>query len=106
MVSAHGWAGLEAGTVDKYQGRDKECMLLSLVRCNPGGNPGRLLADRRRINVAITRAKTKLVIIGCARTMAGTPVWAELLGLVRQHGWLLPLPADAAATTNSLGTGN
>ena len=43
------------------QGRDKECVLVSLVRSNSGREAGRLLADWRRVNVAVTRARAKLV---------------------------------------------
>lgn len=69
---------VECNTVDKvrllteihrqYQGRDKPCVVVSLVRCRPGG-VGDLLADCRRLNVALTRAKTKLIIIGSPSTL-------------------------------------
>ena len=54
------------------------------------------LRDVRRLNVAITRAQSKLLLLGSARTLAaGSPVMAQLLEEVRRRGWLLPLPADA-----------
>ena len=53
---------VEVLTVDKCQGRDKPVILLSLVRSNKECVAGTLLADWRRINVAITRAQKKLVI--------------------------------------------
>ena len=52
-----GWNGVEVSTVDKYQGRDKECIIVSLVRSNTERRIGSLLRDWRRINVAFTRAK-------------------------------------------------
>ena len=51
------WPSLEVLTIDKYQGRDKDAILLSLVRSNLARNAGRLLLDWRRFNVAVTRAK-------------------------------------------------
>ena len=53
------WPSLEVLTIDKYQGRDKDAILLSLVRSNAACNAGRLLLDWRRFNVAVTRAKVR-----------------------------------------------
>jgi superfamily I DNA and/or RNA helicase len=62
---------------------------------------GKLLADWRRINVAITRAKCKLVLLGDASTLAALPLFARLLDLVRQRGWYLALPPDAVAAAQA-----
>ncbi|MHA1728077.1 MAG: AAA domain-containing protein [Promethearchaeota archaeon] len=51
-------------TVDKFQGNEAEIILISLVDSNPNGEISKLLEDIRRLNVSITRAKTKLIIIG------------------------------------------
>jgi DNA replication ATP-dependent helicase Dna2 len=59
---------LEMHTADKYQGRDKEVIILSCVRSNTDGSIGELLKDWRRVNVAITRAKSKLIIVGSKST--------------------------------------
>ncbi|PQE17576.1 hypothetical protein CJF30_00009553 [Rutstroemia sp. NJR-2017a BBW] len=58
-------------TADRFQGRDKEVVVLGLVRSNEGGNIGELLRDWRRINVAFTRAKTKLLVVGSRGTLKG-----------------------------------
>ena len=50
-------------TIDKYQGRDKDCILLSLVRSNKNHDIGELLSDDRRINVALTRSRSKLIFV-------------------------------------------
>ncbi|KAK6594130.1 DNA replication factor Dna2 [Botrytis cinerea] len=63
--------GVEMHTADRFQGRDKEVIVLSLVRSNEGGSIGELLKDWRRINVAFTRAKTKLLVVGSRGTLKG-----------------------------------
>ncbi|KAJ2892589.1 hypothetical protein MKZ38_009595 [Zalerion maritima] len=64
-------AGVEMHTADRFQGRDKEVVVLSLVRSNDAGSIGELLRDWRRINVAFTRAKTKLLVVGSRDTLRG-----------------------------------
>ena len=54
---------------DQVTGRDKECIIISFVRSNDEGNVGELLIDWRRINVALTRAKHKLIMIGSPSTL-------------------------------------
>ncbi|MEW5315268.1 MAG: hypothetical protein WDW38_006710 [Sanguina aurantia] len=77
---------LEVKSVDGYQGREKEVIILSTVRSNEGGGVG-FLDDRRRLNVAITRAKRCLVIVGNAHTLsAGSEDWAALVSWLRERG--------------------
>lgn len=80
----------------RVQGRDKEAIIVSLVRSNEERSAGKLLADWRRINVALTRPKRKLVIIASPATLAGVPVLASLWRLCCDRGWAVPLPAGAA----------
>lgn len=87
------WKELEVLTVDKCQGRDKDVVLLSLVRSNEEQNAGNLLKDWRRLNVAITRAKKKLILIGSQKTLRTIPHYAQLLDLMTQKQWVLTLPA-------------
>lgn len=65
-------------TVDGFQGQERDLMLISLTRSNESGEIG-FLADERRMNVAITRAKRKLILIGDSSTLAQHPFFDELL---------------------------
>lgn len=91
LARQRGWARLEALTIDKCQGRDKDVVLLSLVRSNEEQNAGKILADERRINVALTRAKLKLVVLGAQRTLCCVPVMHRLWELCSRNGWALPV---------------
>ena len=70
--------GLEIDTVDGFQGREKEVVLLSMVRSNPDGQIG-FLADRRRSNVAMTRARRQLIVLGDSATLGGNEFYAAVL---------------------------
>ncbi|KAG6034568.1 hypothetical protein E4U19_005589 [Claviceps sp. Clav32 group G5] len=60
--------GVELGSVDGFQGREKEAIVVSLVRSNPEGEVG-FLGEKRRLNVAMTRPKRSLIVIGDSETM-------------------------------------
>jgi predicted DNA helicase len=70
--------GVEVNSVDGYQGREKELVMFSAVRSNPERRVG-FLADWRRLNVAITRAKRGLLMFGDPETLRGDEIWANLL---------------------------
>ena len=76
---------LEIDTVDGFQGREKEAVIISLVRSNAPGEIG-FLADMRRMNVALTRARRKLIVIGDSATLAGHPFYQRLLEYFELHG--------------------
>ena len=76
---------VEIHTVDGFQGREKEVIVLSLVRSNPQEEIG-FLSDLRRLNVAITRAKRKLIIIGDQSTLSSHPVYQDLLEFIKKSG--------------------
>ncbi len=70
--------GLEIDSVDGFQGREKEAVVISMVRSNPEGEIG-FLADTRRTNVALTRARRKLIVIGDSATLANDPFYQRML---------------------------
>ncbi|ESK91611.1 dna replication helicase dna2 [Moniliophthora roreri MCA 2997] len=87
--------GIEFMTVDKSQGRDKDCIIISLVRSNNNGFIGELVKDWRRMNVSFTRARSKLIIIGSRKTLAGAELLNEFFKLMEDKGWILQLPPRA-----------
>ena len=70
--------GLEVDTVDGFQGREKEAVVVSLTRANEAGEVG-FLGDVRRMNVALTRARKKLVVVGDGATVARHPFYERFL---------------------------
>jgi regulator of nonsense transcripts 1 len=73
---------IEVRTVDGYQGREKEIIIFSCVRSNPEKNVG-FLADSRRLNVALTRAKRGLIVIGDPTTLRSDKNWQAWLEYIR-----------------------
>ena len=69
---------IEVDSVDGFQGREKEVVILSLVRSNVEGEMG-FLADTRRMNVAMTRARRKLVVIGDSATLGNIPFYKDFI---------------------------
>jgi regulator of nonsense transcripts 1 len=88
-----GCSGVEVSSVDGYQGREKEVMVVSAVRANPTGAVG-FVADWRRLNVAITRARRGLVVVGDPVTLAaGCPHWRAYIAWHRKQGTLMEVGA-------------
>jgi predicted DNA helicase len=69
---------VEVDTVDAFQGREKDAILVSLTRSNSEGQLG-FLTDLRRINVAITRARRHLFVVGDSATLSGHPFYARFI---------------------------
>jgi len=79
------FAGLEVRSVDGYQGREKEVIVFCTVRSNPNGDIG-FLSDRRRLNVAVTRARRGLVVVGDPTTLRRDGTWRGWLEWVEESG--------------------
>jgi len=72
-------------TVDSFQGQERDIIYISLVRSNEKSEIG-FLADIRRMNVAITRARKKLVVIGDSGTISRNPFYAQFVEYVTEKG--------------------
>ena len=110
--------GVEILTADRSQGRDKDCIIISLVRSNEDGNvsgfnavvmlksrflthilfilqTGNLVKDWRRMNVSFTRARSKLVLFGSRKTLQREPLLAQFFKLMEEKKWILSLPSGS-----------
>ena len=74
---------ISVNTVDGFQGQERDVILISLVRANDEGQIG-FLSDLRRMNVAITRARMKLIILGDTTTLARHPFYAKLFRYIQR----------------------
>uniref|UniRef100_A0A671NTC0 DNA helicase n=1 Tax=Sinocyclocheilus anshuiensis TaxID=1608454 RepID=A0A671NTC0_9TELE len=82
---SHKYAELEIKSVDGFQGREKEAVVLSLVRSNRKGEVG-FLAEDRRINVAVTRARRQLVVVCDSQTVRKHDFLKSLVDYMSEHG--------------------
>lgn len=78
-------ANIEVNTIDAFQGQERDVIYISMVRSNDRGEIG-FLKDTRRMNVAMTRAKKKLIIIGDSATLASAPFYRDFLDYVDANG--------------------
>jgi len=78
-------AKISVNTIDSFQGQERDVVYISLVRSNPEGEIG-FLSDIRRMNVAMTRARKKLVVIGDSATLAGLPFYSEFITYAEKLG--------------------
>ncbi len=88
-------SAIEIKSVDGFQGREKEIVIISFVRSNPDGKIG-FLKDLRRLNVAITRAKRKLICIGDGDTLSCDEVYEKFIAYIRKNGKIVEVE-DARA---------
>ena len=73
-------------TIDKSQGMEKETVIVSFVKCNP---KTKLLKDMNRINVAFTRAQSKLILVGHLKTLKNIGGLQEFIGQLEQQECIL-----------------
>ncbi len=76
---------LSVGTVDSFQGQERDIIAISLTRSNPYGEIG-FLSDIRRMNVGMTRARRKLLLVGDASTLSFNPFFMDLLNYIKRIG--------------------
>jgi ATP-dependent RNA/DNA helicase IGHMBP2 len=85
--------GLEIASVDAFQGREKEAIVVDLVRCNDEGELG-FLRDVRRMNVALTRAKRFLLVVGDSATLACDDYYRAFMDAAEAQGAALSAWSD------------
>jgi superfamily I DNA and/or RNA helicase len=76
---------LSINTIDGFQGQEKDLVFISLVRSNTKGEIG-FLTDYRRMNVAMTRARKQLIIVGDSATIGNNKFYSEFLDYCEKHG--------------------
>lgn len=85
-------ANIEVSTVDSIQGREKEVIILSTVRGGSDSNGIGFVKDERRMNVALTRARRALIVVGNGRSLAaGSSDWKALLDYCQREGVVRPV---------------
>ena len=72
-------------------------VIVSLVKSNGRQDPGKLLGDLRRVNVAVTRAQSKLVLIGDSSTLMNLELFAGIIHFMRGKQWIVPAATSAVA---------
>jgi len=75
---------IEVASVDSFQGREKDYIILSCVRSNEHQGIG-FLSDPRRLNVALTRARYGVIVVGNARILAKNPLWHALISYYKDN---------------------
>ncbi|CAH2351583.1 DNA replication ATP-dependent helicase/nuclease Dna2p [[Candida] railenensis] len=86
---------VEVLTADQFQGKDKDCIIISLVRSNKEDKVGDLLKEWRRINVAITRSKSKLIVLGSKSTLKNSETLDSFMEILESNGWMYDLEVGA-----------
>ena len=76
---------IEVKSVDGFQGREKEVVILSLVRSNVAQNLG-FLVEKRRLNVGVTRARRQLVLVCDSETVSKDETLKQFVNYVRERG--------------------
>ncbi len=76
---------IEVNSIDGYQGQEKDIIYISLVRSNDKGEIG-FLKDERRLNVAMTRAKKKLVMVGDSACIGQYELFASMIAHIEETG--------------------
>lgn len=84
---------IAVNSVDGFQGQERDVIIISMVRDNDQGAIG-FLHDLRRMNVAITRARMKLIILGNAETLSCHRFYAQLITYFKEHGDFVVLPGE------------
>lgn len=92
---------LEVRSVDGYQGREKDLIIISAVRSNVAGNVG-FLKDWRRLNVALTRARSGLIVVGDSKTLQHEKHWRSFVQWCKFEGCFVSASSISASLADLL----
>jgi ATP-dependent RNA/DNA helicase IGHMBP2 len=92
---------LSVGTVDSFQGQERDIIAISLTRSNTQGEIG-FLADIRRMNVGMTRARRKLLLVGDSSTLCCHPFFVDLLAYVKRMGGYFKIAGQCSSADSAL----
>lgn len=92
-LSSSLYEAIEVASVDAFQGREKDFILVSCVRSSESQGIG-FLSDPRRLNVALTRSRLGLILLGNPRVLSKNPLWAALLLHFKEHDTLVEGPLN------------
>ncbi|WP_344761401.1 AAA domain-containing protein [Actimicrobium antarcticum] len=92
---------LSVGTVDSFQGQERDIIAISLTRSNTQGEIG-FLSDIRRMNVGMTRARRKLLLVGDSSTLCCHPFFVDLLAYVKRIGGYFKIAGPCSAADSAL----
>ncbi|XP_050430864.1 regulator of nonsense transcripts 1 homolog [Adelges cooleyi] len=98
-LAASKYVRVEIASVDSFQGREKDLIIVSCVRSNENQGVG-FLNDPRRMNVALTRAKYGLVLVGNPHILCKHPMWHSLLCYYSDNGALVEGPLNNMSPAN------
>ncbi|MBD0377071.1 MAG: IGHMBP2 family helicase, partial [Flavisolibacter sp.] len=77
-------AVLSVNTIDSFQGQERDAVYISLTRSNAENSIG-FLSEIRRMNVAMTRARKKLVVMGDSATLSQFPFYADFINYAQEQ---------------------
>lgn len=92
------YEAIEVASVDAFQGREKDYILVSCVRSSETQGIG-FLSDPRRLNVALTRARLGIILFGNPRVLSKNPLWAALLLHFKEYDCLVEGPLNNLQTS-------
>ena len=87
------YESIEVASVDAFQGREKDFILVTCVRSSESQGIG-FLSDPRRLNVALTRARLGIILLGNPRVLSKNPLWAALLLHFKEYDCLVEGPLN------------
>jgi len=77
-------AAITVNTIDSFQGQERDAIFISLTRSNTDNTIG-FLSELRRMNVAMTRARKKLVVVGDSATLSQSDFYADFIAYAQSH---------------------